>query len=78
VCPQIAASGLEPGKQYALSLTGLSAQKLMTFTPAIGGIAIAQTLGPLKRVVSIDHSSAAGTLEVRSADGKELVLQQKE
>jgi hypothetical protein len=50
----------------------------MTFTPAIGGIAIAQTLGPLKRVVSIDHSSAAGTLEVRSADGKELVLQQKE
>lgn len=64
---QIAATGLEPGRKYRLVLVGASAtQDLVTFAGGIGGVAIAQTLGPLKRVVAGSPAVTAMTLEVRS------------
>jgi hypothetical protein len=77
---QLAATGLQPGKGYRLSLVGGSGtQDLATFVAGIGGVAIIQTLGPLKRVVSASQS-AAGTmrLELRSNEpgSSELVLRQ--
>ena len=65
---QIAATGLDPGKTCALILLGDGPeQELLRFTAGIGGVAIAQTLGPLKR---LDHSSAPSprlTLQLRFA-----------
>lgn len=74
---QIAASGLEPGKNYKLVLVGDSGrQDLVAFSAGIGGAAIAQTLGPLKRAVA-GSETAAMKMEVRSNDGGgDLVLQQ--
>jgi hypothetical protein len=63
---QVAATGLEPGKAYILILLGDgSEQTLLRFTAGSGGAAIAQTLGPLKR---LDHSNADSlklTLQIR-------------
>jgi YVTN family beta-propeller protein len=76
---QIAASGLEPGKKYWLILTGGSEpQELVVLTAGIGGAAIAQTLGPLKRVAAPSQKESALKLEVRANDGGngKLVLQQ--
>lgn len=76
---QIAATGLEPGKKYRLVLVGGSEpQDLVTFAAGIGGVAIAQTLGPLKRVVSASQTVTAMKLEVRSNESgsADLVLRQ--
>jgi YVTN family beta-propeller protein len=78
---QIAATGLDPGKKYKLVLVGGSQpQDLIAFTAGIGGTAIAQTLGPLKRAVTATPDEHAMTLEVRSSDGGrgELILRQAE
>jgi len=74
---QIAATGLDAGKIYELFLVGsLSRQKLTAFQAGIGGTAIAQTFGPLKRVVAGSQAETM-TLEVRSADATAaLILQQ--
>jgi len=75
---QIAATGLSPGKKYDLILkSGSESQKLLTFSAGIGGVAITQTLGPLKQVVAPSQAGSAMTLEVRSNDGGQLVLKQK-
>jgi YVTN family beta-propeller protein len=76
---QIAATGLTPGEKYDLILTnGSESQKLVTFSAGIGGVAIAQTLGPLKRLVNPSETAPAMVLEVRSSemDGNRLVLEQ--
>ncbi len=79
---QLAATGLEPGKPYRLVLTGNGDPLgLVAFKAGIGGAAIAQTLGPLKRVVAPFGHDHAPTmrLEIRAGekgDG-EIVLQQK-
>jgi YVTN family beta-propeller protein len=78
---QIAASGLDPGKKYKLVLVGGSRpQDLVAFTAGIGGAAIAQTLGPLKRAVTASPDQDAITLEVRSSDSGPggLILRQME
>lgn len=76
---QIAASGLKPGKTYQLVLVGgRQQQDLVAFSAGIGGAAIAQTLGPLKRAVAGSTGEEAMELEVRSnQDGHdELILRQ--
>ena len=75
---QVAASGLEPGKTYKLVLVGgTRPQDLVAFTAGIGGVAIAQTLGPLKRAVTETSDGQAMMLEVRSTGtGDDLILQQ--
>jgi YVTN family beta-propeller protein len=76
---QIAATGLEHGKQYTLVLVGAGqSQDLATFSAGVGGAAIAQTLGPLKRAVGAFQSESAMRLEVRlNENGRsDLVLQQ--
>jgi YVTN family beta-propeller protein len=69
---QIAATGLEPGKAYVLVLLGDGPeQTLLQFVAGVGGVAIAQTLGPLKR---LDHGYADPlrlTLQVRSGSQSE-------
>ena len=78
---QIAATGLEPGKKYQLMLLGDGdPQGLVVLNAGIGGAAIAQTLGPLKRIASTSTTAPALKLEVRSGekgDG-DLILQQSE
>ena len=78
---QIAATGLEPGKKYRLMLLGDGEpQGLVVLNAGIGGAAIAQTLGPLKRIASSSTTSPSLKLEVRSeekGDG-DLILQQSE
>ena len=50
---QLAATGLEPGRKYKLVMVGGSSpQDLAVFAAGIGGVAIVQTLGPLKRVIA--------------------------
>jgi hypothetical protein len=75
---QIAASGLEPGAKYRLVLVdGAEPQELVTFSAGIGGAAIAQTLGPLKRAVAPSQTEQAMKLEVTDeSSGGGLVLQQ--
>jgi len=74
---QIAATGLQPGKKYQLVLVGgAEAQDLVTFSAGIGGVAIAQTLGPLKRAVVASQTTPAMKLELRSSDTNNVVLQQ--
>jgi YVTN family beta-propeller protein len=76
---QIAATGLEPGRKYRLVLAGGAApEELVTFSAGIGGTAIAQTLGPLKRAMAPPQVAPAMKLELR-LDGKDgtLVLQQQ-
>jgi YVTN family beta-propeller protein len=75
---QIAATGLEPGKKYRLMLVGgAEPQELVMFSAGIGGTAIAQTFGPLKRVVAPPHAEQVMKLEVRAEErGGALVLQQ--
>jgi YVTN family beta-propeller protein len=78
---QIAATGLEAGKKYRLMLLGDGdPQGLVVLNAGIGGAAIAQTLGPLKRIASTSTMAPALKLEVRSGekgDG-DLILQQSE
>ena len=76
---QIAATGLEPGKKYRVMLAGGAApQELVTFTAGIGGAAIAQALGPLKRALAPPQVEQAMKLEVRLEEkGGALVLQQR-
>jgi len=76
---QIAATGLEPGKKYWVALVGSAEpQELVTFTTGIGGTAIAQALGPLKRAMAPSHVDQALKLEVR-LEGRRgpIVLQQR-
>jgi hypothetical protein len=78
---QIAASGLDPGKKYKLVLVGgAQRQDLAAFSAGIGGAAIAQTLGPLKRAVAGSPDEQAMTPEVRSSDSGpgQLILRQAE
>ena len=76
---QIAATGLEPGKKYWVMLVGSAEpQELVTFSAGIGGAAIAQALGPLKRVIGPSRAEQAMTLEVRLEEKNgALVLQQR-
>ena len=79
---QTAATGLEPGKKYWVMLVGgAEPQELVTFNAGIagiGGAAIAQALGPLKRAVAPSQVEHAMNLEVRLEDkGGAPVLQQR-
>jgi YVTN family beta-propeller protein len=75
---QIAATGLEPGKKYWVMLVGgAEPQELVTFSAGIGGAAIAQALGPLKRAVVPSQMKQALKLEVRAEEKCALVLQQR-
>jgi YVTN family beta-propeller protein len=78
---QIAATGLEPGKKYRLILVGAQeSQELVVLSAGIGGVAIAQTLGPLKHAVASTQTGPSMKLELRanaSGDG-DLVLRQAE
>jgi hypothetical protein len=52
-------------------------KELVTFSAGIGGTAIAQTFGPLKRAVAPSHTEQAMKLGVRAEErGDALVLQQ--
>jgi YVTN family beta-propeller protein len=74
---QIAATGLQPGKKYRLLLIGgTDTQELAVLNAGIGGVAIAQTLGPLKHAVTDSQTAPAMKLELRSIDSGDLVLQQ--
>jgi len=76
---QLAATGLEPGKMYRLVLVGgAEPQDLISFGAGVGGVAIVQTLGPLKHVAPRSRTVKAMTLEVRSNEPASgvLVLQQ--
>lgn len=74
---QIAATGLEPGKKYRLVVVGNSdTQDLVKLSAGIGGVAIAQALGPLKRAVAGSQSAPAMKLELRSDDTGEVILHQ--
>jgi YVTN family beta-propeller protein len=65
---QIAATGLEPGKAYLLVLLGDGpAQVLLKFAAGVGGTAIVQTLGPLKRLARGTSDTPHLSLQVRSA-----------
>jgi len=75
---QIAATGLAPGKAYQLILLGDGPeQTLLRFNANAGGSAIAQTLGPLKR---LDHSGTKAlnlVLELRAGtEAGETILTQ--
>jgi hypothetical protein len=76
---QIAVTGLEPGKKYWVMLVGgVEPQELATFSAGIGGTAIAQALGPLKRVMAPSQVEQAMKLEVRAEERSgALVLQQR-
>ena len=76
---QIALTGLEPGKKYWVMLVGgAQPQELATFNAGIGGTAIAQALGPLKRVLTPSQVEQAMKLEVRAEERSgALVLQQR-
>jgi YVTN family beta-propeller protein len=78
---QIAANGLEPGKKYRLVLIeGSQSLDLAVFQAGIGGAAIVQTLGPLKRLAAEFQTTTttAMELEVRSDEpgSSDLVLHQ--
>lgn len=76
---QIAATGLEPGKKYWVMLVGSAEpQELVTFTAGIGGAAIAQALGPLKRTMASWQVEQVMKLEVRLEEKSgPLVLHQR-
>jgi YVTN family beta-propeller protein len=76
---QIAATGLQPSKKYCVVLVGgAEPQELITFSAGIGGVAIAQALGPLKRVIAPSQVEQAMKLEVRLEEKSgPLVLQQR-
>jgi YVTN family beta-propeller protein len=75
---QIAATGLQPGKKYCVVLVGAEPEELVTFIAGIGGSAIAQALGPLKRVMAPSQVGQAMKLEVRAETrGGALVLRQR-
>jgi YVTN family beta-propeller protein len=76
---QIAATGLQPGKKYRVMLVGSAEpQELVTFSAGIGGAAIAQALGPLKRAMAPSQVKQAMKLEVRlEKKSGPLVLQQR-
>ena len=76
---QIAATGLEPGKKYSVLLVGSrEPQELVKFSAGIGGAALAQALGPLKRTMAPSRVEQAMTLEVRLEEKNgPLVLQQR-
>jgi hypothetical protein len=78
---QIAAVGLEPGKKYRLLLVGgPEPLGLVVLTAGIGGMAIVQTFGPLKQVVTGSAAVPAMKLEVRSGEKGDgpLILRQRE
>jgi YVTN family beta-propeller protein len=78
---QIAATGLEPGGTYRLVLVGGSqSQDLVVFRAGIGGTAIQQSFGPLKRAVAPSQPSLVMKLEIRSGESGvgDLVLRQAE
>ena len=76
---QIAVTGLGPGQKYKVMLVGgTEPQELVTFSAGIGGAAIAQALGPLKRAVAPSNVKQTVKLEVRVEDsGGDIVLQQR-
>ena len=74
---QIAATGLVPGRNYKLTMTGDTKEDLLVFAAGIGGVAVAQTFGPLKHVTGPQVTEHSSGLEVRAVDSGELVLQTK-
>ena len=75
---QIAATGLEPGKKYRLVLVGKGEPlDLVKLSAGIGGVAIVQALGPLKRAVAETQTAPAMKLELRADDNGALVLHQR-
>jgi YVTN family beta-propeller protein len=77
---QIAATGLEPGRKYWVMLAGgVAPQELVAFSAGIGGTAIAQALGPLKRTMTPSQVGPPMKLEVRLEEKSGLlVLQQRQ
>lgn len=75
---QIAVTGLQPRRKYCVVLVGAAEpRELVTFNAGIGGTAIAQALGPLKRVIAPSQVEQGMRLEVRAeASGGALVLQE--
>jgi len=76
---QIAATGLKPGEAYQLVLLGDGPdQILLQFTAGVGGVAIAQTLGPLKRLDHTQAKSSHLSLQARLASemGNSVILSQ--
>jgi YVTN family beta-propeller protein len=75
---QIAATGLNPGEAYQLVLLGDGPEQvLLQFKANLGGTAIAQTLGPLKRLDHSDAKPPSLILKVRSLSGaRDTVLAQ--
>jgi YVTN family beta-propeller protein len=75
---QIAATGLDPGRKYRVFLVGgAEPQELVAFSAGVGGVAIAQTLGPLKRAITSLQPEQAMRLEVRTGDGRGAVVLQQ-
>ena len=76
---QIAVTGLQPGKKYWVMLVGgAEPQELVTFSAGVGGAAIAQALGPLKRAVAPSNADQTMKLEVRAEEsGVGIVLRQR-
>jgi YVTN family beta-propeller protein len=61
---QAAVTGLRPAETYRLVLTGGSQpQDLVTFQAGIGGTAISQSFGPIKRALRPSEKVPAMTLE---------------
>ena len=78
---QIAATGLDPRKKYRLLLVGgTEPVGLVVLTGGIGGVAIDQTFGPLKKVVTGDAAVPAMKLELRAGEKGDgpLILCQRE
>jgi hypothetical protein len=57
---------------------GHDPQELVTFSAGIGGVAVAQTLGPLKRAVSPTQIGPILRLELRAADGGGVTVLRQE
>jgi len=76
---QVAATGLKPGETYRLVLSGGSQrQDLVVFRAGLGGTAIAQSFGPVKRAVQPSGNTSTMTLQVLLGEsGADLVLQQQ-
>lgn len=83
---QIAAAGLEPGREYELFLVDSPAQPasriaLVKFTANPSGAAVAQAIGPLRTVVGADSAGSQRSerryLAVTAAGSDQPVLQQR-
>jgi YVTN family beta-propeller protein len=85
---QIAATGLQPGQEYELSLVdsltkpNASRITLVKFTANLSGAAVAQAIGPLRTVVGATENTSVKESEQRylvvTTSGKEQTLLQQQ